>query len=328
MRMPRPGRARAATPQLGLVCQTSTEEVRFRTITRSRFLALPEEQKAPRLRELYEHNLRRLYGALAYCNAHGIHLYRASCQLFPIDDPPRDEVLVELAPAMAGFADRARRLGVRVLMHPDQFVVLSSDSPNVVETSVQILSRHARVFDYLGLPRSPWSCLILHGGKGGRSDRLIETIGRLPESARSRLVLENDESAYGAAEILDVCRRAGVPMVFDAHHHLCREKLDSYDHPSIAEFTAAARDTWPRPEWQLVHISNGLGSFCDPRHSDTITTMPEAFEDVPWIEVEAKAKEQAVVALRRMWPPTRFNGARHRADFDPIATRNASAARG
>ena len=55
----------------------------------------------------------------------------------------------------------------------------------------------------------------------------MAAVRSLPEAVRLRLVLENDEYAFGAAEILDVCRRAGVPMVFDAHHHVIREKLDS-----------------------------------------------------------------------------------------------------
>ena len=87
-------------------------------------------------------------------------------------------------------------------------------------------------------------------------------------------------------------------MIFDAHHHVVHERLDSYDDPSIARMLALARETWPDPEWQLVHISNGRESFNDPRHSDLITTMPAAYRDAPWIEVEAKLKEQAIIKLR------------------------------
>jgi UV DNA damage endonuclease len=183
-------------------------------------------------------------------------------------------------------------------MHPDQFVVLNSDSPQVIVNSIGILRHHARVMDLLRLPRSPWAAMTIHGGKGGRGDRLVQTVRALPDGIRLRLVLENDESAYGAAEILDVCRGAGVPMVFDAHHHLVHDELPDYGHPSMRKMTLAARRTWPKPSWQLVHISNGRERFDDPRHADFITTMPPAFHDVPWIEVEAKAKEQAIRALR------------------------------
>ncbi|MEZ4618523.1 MAG: hypothetical protein R2867_23825 [Caldilineaceae bacterium] len=59
-------------------------------------------------------------------------------------------------------------------------------------------------------------------------------IQTLPDAVRSRLILENDERAYSASEFLRLPGR-WVPMVFDAHHHVCRERLESYEHPSIAE---------------------------------------------------------------------------------------------
>jgi UV DNA damage endonuclease len=142
--------------------------------------------------------------------------------------------------------------------------------------------------------------MLVHGGKGGRADVLVDTISRLPESIRSRLCLENDESCYSASRILDVCRRSGLPMVFDAHHHVIREKLKSYEHPSVRETTLAARETWnPNRGWQIVHISNGATSFGDPRHSGVITRFPRAFLEVNWVEVEAKHKEEAITPLRR-----------------------------
>jgi UV DNA damage endonuclease len=118
---------------------------------------------------------------------------------------------------------------------------------------------------------------------------------------RSRIAFENDEYSYSAGEILEVCRAAGVPMVFDAHHHLVHEKLDSYNHESVSRMVQSARTTWPVPEWQLVHISNGRESLTDRHHSDLIETMPAAFRNAPWIEVEAKHKELAIEKLQAEW---------------------------
>ena len=141
----------------------------------------------------------------------------------------------------------------------------------------------------------------IHGGKGGRKRRLVEVTRNLPEAVRSRIAFENDEYTYSAAEILEVCRASGVPMVFDAHHHLVHEKLDSYDDESVGRMLRAARATWPVPEWQLVHISNGRDSFNDRNHSDLVETMPAAFRDAIWIEVEAKQKELAITKLQAEW---------------------------
>jgi UV DNA damage endonuclease len=77
--------------------------------------------------------------------------------------------------------------------------------------------------------------------------------------------------------------------------------LETYEDPSVAEMLAAAKATWPVPEWQLVHISNGCESFADPKHSDYITTMPSCYRNVPWIEIEAKQKEKAIAKLREDW---------------------------
>jgi len=293
-------RLTGASPRLGLVCITIGPEVRYRTITRTRFLAMSEADREAKLDELYRANVQTLTTAIDYCHARGITLYRATSGLFPqVDHPAGKKVLQSLQDAMAGFGRYAEEKGVRVVLHPDQYVVLNSESSTVQAQSLAIMDDHALAFDMLGLPRSPWACMILHGGKGGRSDALVDIIARLPEPVRSRLVLENDEYTYGAADILEICRRAKVPMVFDAHHHAVKESLDSYEDPSIRHFTEQARHTWPDPAWQMVHISNGSGAFADPRHSELITVFPSAFLGVPYVEVEAKAKEQAIDVLER-----------------------------
>ncbi|HEX5707298.1 MAG TPA: hypothetical protein VFX96_08380, partial [Pyrinomonadaceae bacterium] len=261
--------------ELGLVCITTSDAVRYRALTRKRLLQLDRAEQQRVLQELYRDNLARLDGALDFCTARGLHLYRMTSGLFPFaDDEAGREVLERLRDEVARVGRRAVASGIRLVLHPDQFVVLSSDSPPVVANSIKILEHHARVMDYLEQPRSPWALIEIHGGKSGRVERLVRVVGELPDAIRTRLAFENDEYAYSASEILEVCRAAEVPMVFDAHHHVVREKLDSYEHPSVAEALAAARSTWPRPEWQLVHISNGRESFNDRHHSDLITDMP------------------------------------------------------
>lgn len=295
---------KSAHPHLGLVCITFSKQVRFRTMTRTRYLQLTEDQRESALKELYLDNLQRLNGALTFCQENELRLYRISSGLFPLSDMEDQigaNILEEMSAELGKIGQRAASLGIRMVLHPDQFVVLSSDSPQVVETSIKILERHACTFDLLGLPRSPWSLMNIHGGKSQRPDQLVRVIGELPEAIKSRLALENDEYAYSASEILEVCQRAGVPMVFDAHHHICHENLDSYDHPSIAEMFYAARETWANPEWQLVHISNGEQAFNDRKHSELIVAMPSVYQEAPWIEIEAKHKEDAIAHLRSWW---------------------------
>ena len=291
-------------PHLGLVCITFSKEVRFRTMTRTRYLKLSETEREIALKELYVDNLNRLNAAISFCQQHNIQLYRLPSGLFPLSDMEDGigaNILEEMSADLAVIGQRSQQLEIRLVLHPDQFVVLSSDSPQVVETSIKILARHARTFDLLGLPRSPWSLMNIHGGKSQRPDQLIKVVAQLPEEIRNRLTFENDEYAYGSTEILEVCQRTGVPMVFDAHHHVCHEGLDSYEHESVAEIFYAARETWANPEWQLVHISNGEEAFNDRKHSELITLMPSVYREAAWIEIEAKAKEQAIAHLQAEW---------------------------
>jgi len=289
-------------PQLGLVCITTTDAVRFRALTRKRLLQFDTLEQKRMLRELYANNLTRLNGALDFCSERGLKLYRLTSGLFPFaDDEAGADVLEEFQDEARRTGERATMLGIRLVIHPDQFVVLSSDSEQVVANSIKILETHAHVLDLLAQPRTSWTVIEIHGGKGDRTKRLVEVIRALPDAIRTRLALENDEYAYSAAQILEACRAAGVPMVFDAHHHVCREKLTSYEDESVAHFLAAARETWPVPEWQLVHISNGRTAFNDRHHSDLITDMPSAYARAPWIEVEAKHKELAIEKLRAEW---------------------------
>ncbi len=287
---------------LGLVCITTTDAVRYKTVTRKRLLSFDEPAQREMLRALYRENVNRVGNAVDFCAGVGINLYRLTSQLFPFSDEQIGaEILEEFADQLSSAGRRAIENGLRIVMHPDQFVVLSSDSENVIENSVKILKMHARTLDLLQQPRSEWATMNIHGGKADRADKLVESVEKLPFEICSRIAFENDEYSYSSVQILEVCRRAKVPMVFDAHHHVCREKLDDYDHPSVAEMFWAARETWANPENQLVHISNGRDSFQDRAHHDLVFKMPEVFRFASWIEVEAKHKEIAIEKLKNEW---------------------------
>ena len=52
-------------PNLGLVCITHGPEVRYKALTRARFLAMTRKERLEKLRGLYSNNVAVLYGALA-----------------------------------------------------------------------------------------------------------------------------------------------------------------------------------------------------------------------------------------------------------------------
>ncbi|WP_229684860.1 UV DNA damage repair endonuclease UvsE [Deinococcus roseus] len=288
-------------PELGLVCITCGPEVRYRTTTLARHKQFSEEEQKGRLADLYQSNLNTLLSALDFVHQEGWKLYRVTANLFPLsdlEDGLGKAILLEMQEQLAEVGQKAERLGIRVGVHPDQFVVLSSESERVIQNSVQILEHQGWLMDLLGLPRSSWAFMNIHGGKGGRGFKLVETIQTLSEGVKSRLTLENDEKIYSAREIFEACIAAGVPMVFDSHHHVVKEKLPSLSDPSIEQWVKLARETWSEPSWQLVHLSSGREGLHDSRHHDLILDFPEALWDAPWIEVEAKGKETALRNLK------------------------------
>ena len=179
---------------LGLVCITHSEEVRYKTVTRKTLLSLEEAAQIEKLRSIYTENIARLRKAIKFCLGNNINLYRMTSNLFPFSDEEMGaRVLDEFTDELAEIGTHALEKNLRLVLHPDQFVVLSSDSESVVANSVKILKMHARTMDLLKQPRSEWAAMTIHGGKSDRADRMVENIGKLPEEIRNRIVLENDE---------------------------------------------------------------------------------------------------------------------------------------
>lgn len=291
-------------PKLGLVCVSATNEVRFRTVTRRTLSKLSESEQREKLKKVYTANTERLAKAIAFCKQQDIRLYRLSSALFPFaDEPLGAELLAQFAPRLQEIGRGAKNWQIRLVLHPNQFVVLNSDRQEVIENSIKVLKTHAHLLDLLELPRSPWALMNIHGGKGDRAKRLIDNIRQLPENVYSRLTIENDEHTYSSEAIAQICLDTKIPMVFDAHHHLIHEHLTSYNDSSVGEMFELAKTTWQQPQWQLVHISNGKQHFHDTKHSDFIANMPDCFRQAPWIEVEAKQKELAIARLRQEWLP-------------------------
>ena len=127
--------------------------------------------------------------------------------------------------------------------------------------------------------------------------RLKNNINRLPKGVRTLLTLENDDRVYTPKELLPVCQEINIPFVYDVHHHRCLP--DGMDEEEVTEF---AIDTWNREP--LFHVSSPIEGWQgrNPRkHHDYV-----AISDFPkfWlnfdltVEVEAKAKEKAVLKLK------------------------------
>ncbi len=309
--------------RLGLCCQFAREPIRFRTATAAALARLPRAESRRRLAELCRANAESLSAALEYCAGHGIGAFRVNSQILPLRTHPQAGYRVADLPGGGAIERRfracgaqARRAGLRLTFHPDPFVVLNSPRPAVVAASVAELDYQAEVAGWIGADVITLHAGGVYGDKPAALARLRAALARLPRRVRTRLALENDDRHYAPAELLPLCQAAGVPFVYDVHHHRCLP--DGLSEPAV---TARALSTWDREP--LVHLSSPRSTAPGRRgpHHDFIRPgdFPRAWRGLDLtVEVEAKAKELAVLRLRRrlmaagaiLWGPARPSSAR------------------
>lgn len=237
------------------------------------------EYSAEHIRSVWLGNIAGITAITRDLRDSGVGLFRVGSTLLPLFDKVAEdaryselvgEAITALQSAQSAFA------GLRLTMHPGQFVVLNSDSDTVVQNSIRELTYHAMVMDNLGAALSTNFAINIHGGKRGSPDRLLRGIDALPHNVRSRLTLENDESCWSVADLMPISAASGVHILFDSHHHVFNDGGMSGE-----EAMLAAASTWPAGIRPLQHLSNtepGLegGNFTERRaHSWAIHTIPD-----------------------------------------------------
>ena len=296
--------AASNTLRLGLCCQFLEQPIKFRVTTATAMQRLPRRAQLARLVELCAGNAEALLAALKFCAAQHIGSFRILSPIMPVKTHPTIGYRVEELPGADAIVAQFRRCGefarahgIRTGFHPDQFVVLNSPDENIVARSLADIESQAEIAEWTNA-----DTVNIHGG-GGYGDkraaleRFRRHLEQLSPRARARLTVENDDKTYTPADLLPLCRAEGVPLVYDAHHHRCLP-----DDLSVAQATAAARETWRKRE-PLFHISSPLAGWSGPqpeRHHDYIDAkdFPPAWLGWPLtVEVEAKAKELAVLKL-------------------------------
>lgn len=298
--------------RLGLCCIFQNADIRFRSRQAGHMLKLSRDEQLERLSITILHNASSLVQALSYCAEHGIGSFRVNSGFLPLKSHPQLTYrLDELpdAPLIGELLDLARSFSekhnIRRTFHPDQFTLLSSPFDHVIRQSLAELDYHAELSERIGA-----DVITLHGG-GAYGDkvsalaRLADNIEQLPVQIRSRIALENDDRTYTPQDLLPVCERTRVPLIYDVHHHRCLA-----DELPIEEATRRALATWNREP--LFHLSSPRDGWqardCRPHH-DYIDPddFPDCWKDLTvTVEVEAKAKECAVERLLQHLVPRRF----------------------
>lgn len=193
-----------------------------------------------------------------YLRKHGIYMYRMSSDLAPYathPDMPQFHAMVrESAADLAQIGKLARLQDLRLSFHPSQFVVLNSENDELTRKSTWDLESQAEMLDRMEC--GPEAVLVVHVG-GAYGDRVsgcarwCETWKRLSEPVRRRLVLENDDMRYSAADVLGIHERTGVKCVFDYQHHWCFNPEGLELGVALRKFVA----TWPTGVRPKIHFS-------------------------------------------------------------------------
>ncbi|HSK99556.1 MAG TPA: UV DNA damage repair endonuclease UvsE [Rubrobacteraceae bacterium] len=268
----------------------------------NRTLRLASLADTEKVRSLVWENLLGLEKILSWNAEHGVGLFRMGQSLIPFASHPAFpyDWEREHADDLRGIGELARSLGVRLSMHPGQFIQPGSLKPEVSERSLLELRYVSRVFDLIG---SADSVAVLH--MGGAYDDRSATAARFVETMRHELdvlpylALENDERVWAVPEVVETARALGIPAITDAFHHrlnpgglTLREALD------LSLPTWETREARPK-----LHLSSqdpdkqpGAHAYLvDERDYHALLGALDAREAD--VMVEAKGKELALGSL-------------------------------
>ena len=125
-----------------------------------------------------------------------------------------------IADRLNTIGNKARANDVRLSMHPGQFTVLASDTPDIVERSIEEFEYHVDIARYMGYGRKFQDFKInvhISGRQGPEGIKAV--LPRLSQEARNCITIENEENAWGLDSCLELEKH--VALVLDIHHHWC-----------------------------------------------------------------------------------------------------------
>ncbi len=267
-----------------------------------------------RIEELARENFGRLAAILEWNRDHAIHLFRISSETIPFAS--HESFSLDWETALAPEIDKLRNLirltGMRISMHPGQFTVLNSPKEKVVENSIRELDYHAALLDALAPDMSHKIVLHIGGVYGDKAASILrfkENFQRLPDRVKTRLIVENDEKNYTAADVHAIAVDLGIPAVFDIFHHSCHPFTEK---SPIEKIIQRAMETWKAEDGRpKLHYSDQWPGKHAGAHSKTVDMKAfKAFYEIVRdlavdVMIEVKDKEQSVLKIYNEIPDLR-----------------------
>ncbi|OAX39787.1 UV-endonuclease UvdE [Rhizopogon vinicolor AM-OR11-026] len=259
------------------------------------------------VKDLGRRNIEDMLKIIEWNEENNIRFMRMSSEMFPFAS---HEVygysLNYCAPLLAKVGALANKYGHRLTVHPGQFTQLGSPKDSVVKASIRELEYHTQMLKLMGI--GPDGVMIIHGGgvygdKEATLTRIRKRIKEdLPKEVSDRLVLENDELCYNAADLLRICEELDVPLVFDYHHDMLNPSPDLPPSEIIRRANLIFARRGIKPKQHLSEPREGAVTIMERRaHADRCQKLPEDLPDDMDLMIEAKDKEQAVLHLYRIY---------------------------
>lgn len=272
-------------------------------------------------------SLAYLRDIFVYLGETQIHMYRISSDLAPYlthpDMPQFHAQIDECARELTALGEMARKLDLRLSFHPSQYIVLNAEDESIAEKGARDIVAQARMLDEMGLGDE--AVVVTHvGGLYGDRRAALERFARryehLPEPARHRLVLENDERQFCISDIHWVHRRTGIRLILDyLHFQNC-----NHEGVPLRDAVRMALDSWPDGQVPKIHFSSPRTEFrvatrkdADGARRDVLlpplwtqhSDFINPFEFIRFVQdtdglrdydvmLEAKAKDLALLRLR------------------------------
>ena len=212
-------------------------------------------QNAPHLRVSIEY----AHAIFDYLAAAEISMYRLSSDFAPYfthpDLPQFHHQIAECKSELAALGARAAELNLRLSFHPSQYILLNSPNEKLTKTAIEDFQAQAEMLDLMG--QNDEGIVVTHvggvyGDRAAAMQRFIANHKTLPEPARRRLVLENDDVSWGVSDVLKIHEATGIRCVFDHQHHHCVNP----DKRGADEACAAMLQTWSGRGKPKIHFSS------------------------------------------------------------------------
>ena len=235
-----------------------------------------------RLWDIMVHNIQSFHNLIEYVGGlrDELRMVRLGSDVLPVYTQAdwsyywkKPDVIAYCETHFAKVGELARKLDVRLSMHPGQFTVLASDSPDIVNRSIEEFEYHVDCIRWMGYGQQfqDFKCNVHISGRQGPAG-IQAVLPRLSQEARNSITIENDEMSWGTDASLEL--EKDVALVLDIHHHWVR--TGEYIQPTDDRYLRII-DSW-RGVRPVIHYSVSREDLLIGHDADTLPNMEELLE--------------------------------------------------